>query len=54
MAGDNPDATTRYLTEPAYDETTLNGRIATLLANGVTPTENLDLHNLDYLQNVFQ
>jgi hypothetical protein len=35
---DNPDATTRYLTEPAYDETTLNGRIATLLANGVTPT----------------
>lgn len=35
---ENPNATTRYMTEPAYDETTLNGRIATLLANGVTPT----------------
>lgn len=38
ISRDNPNATTRYLTEPTYDETTLNGRIATLLANGVTPT----------------
>lgn len=36
---DNPDATVRYLTEPAYDETTLNSRISSLLINGnVTPT----------------